>query len=194
MTRFGWIMLGLFALMGVALVAMLGGQGPAIRTGGPVAPIATVETSPIAGPSGLILPVAGVRTEQLFDSWGDERGGGARGHQALDIPATRGTPVLAAAAGRVEKLWSSKDGGLTIYIRGGDGRFEYYYAHLEAYAPDLAEGQPVRAGQLIAAVGDSGNAGAGNTHLHFGVSAMAPGDRWHQGRPINPYPLLAASR
>jgi peptidoglycan LD-endopeptidase LytH len=194
MTRFGWIMLGLFALLGAALVTMLGGEGPAVRTARPPATMTTeraVEVEPVASPSGLIVPVAGVRTDQLYDSWGDERGGGTRAHQALDIPAPRGTPVLAAAAGRVDKLWTSGDGGLTVYVRGEDGRFQYYYAHLDRYIDGLAEGQRVTAGQPIATVGDSGNAGAGNTHLHFGISAMGPGDQWHEGRPINPYPLLA---
>ena len=188
MNRFGWTMLGLIVLLGLAAVTLMG-RG----AGGPVA-VAPEETATaieaLRAPSRLIVPVAGVRPGQLADSWGDARGGGTRGHEALDIPAPRGTPVLAAAAGRVEKLWRSDAGGNTVYVRGDDG-FEYYYAHLEAYAANLREGAKVRAGQPIATVGDSGNAGAGNTHLHFGVAAMRPGEAWHEGRPINPYPLLA---
>lgn len=203
MTRTGWVILALFVLLGIGLVSMLGGEGPAIQPKGPVVPViddprepadvAPAEISRIVAPSGLIVPVAGVRPDQLYDSWGDARGGGTRGHQALDIPAPRGTPVLAAAKGRVEKLWQSEAGGTTLYIRSPTGRLSYYYAHLDRYAPGIREGAIVSAGQPIATVGDSGNAGPGNTHLHFGMSLMAPGDNWAGGRPVNPYPLLAAS-
>jgi murein DD-endopeptidase MepM/ murein hydrolase activator NlpD len=93
----------------------------------------------------------------------------------------------------VEKLFHSDAGGVTAYVRSADRRWSYYYAHLAGYAPGLAEGQAVRAGDPIGFVGDTGNAGAGNTHLHFGVSRMAPGDRWSDGEPVDPYPLLAGS-
>jgi peptidoglycan LD-endopeptidase LytH len=203
MTRTGWAILALFVLLGIGLVSMLGGEGPAIQPKTPVVPViddprepadvAPAEIATIVVPSGLVVPVAGVRPDQLYDSWGDARGGGTRGHQALDIPAPRGTPVLAAAKGRVEKLWQSEAGGTTLYIRSPTGRLSYYYAHLDRYAPGISEGAVVSAGQPIATVGDSGNAGPGNTHLHFGMSLMAPGDNWAGGRPVNPYPLLAAS-
>lgn len=208
MTRFGWVMLGLFALLGAALVALLGGRGPAIRTAAPAAAPARatptlldertpadVDTAQLASTvtaSGLIVPVAGVRPDQLYNSWGDERGGGSRSHLAIDIPAPRGTPVLAAAKGRVAKLFQSDDGGTTLYIRSPSGKLMYYYAHLDRYVRGIREGAVVSAGQPIATVGDSGNAGPGNTHLHFGISLMAPGDNWSGGRPVNPYPLLAA--
>ena len=52
----------------------------------------------------------------------------------------------------------------------------------------------VRAGETIAYVGDTGNAGAGNYHLHFAVARMGPGERWWQGTPVDPYPLLAGAR
>lgn len=107
--------------------------------------------------------------------------------------APGGTPVLAAAAGTIEKLFDSAAGGHTIYVRSTDRRWTFYYAHLAAYAPGLAEGSAVRAGQPIAFVGDTGNAGAGNFHLHFGISRMQPNERWWQGQPVNPYPLLAGS-
>jgi peptidoglycan LD-endopeptidase LytH len=139
--------------------------------------------------SGLMVPVRGVERDQLRDNWHDSRDGGARAHEGLDIPAPRGTPVLAAMEGRLEKLFQSKAGGLTLYIRSKG--FSAYYAHLAGYAPGLAEGQNIRAGQVIGFVGDTGNAGAGNTHLHFGLAKMNPGERWWEGQPINPYPLLA---
>ncbi len=141
---------------------------------------------------GMIVPVAGVRRDQLYDSWGDPRGGGARAHVGLDIMAANGTPVLAAADGRIEKLYFSHGGGgITIYQRSSDPRWMFYYAHLAAYAPGLREGQRVSAGDHIGYVGDTGNAGASNDHLHFGIAHLNRGERWWQGTPVNPHPVLA---
>lgn len=139
------------------------------------------------------IPVSGIAPNQLIDTWGDSRGNGARAHQAIDIPAPGGTPVIAAAPGRVEKLFESAAGGTTLYVRSADARTSYYYAHLAGYAPGIREGLTVKAGTLLGYVGDTGNAGTGNTHLHFAISRMSPSDRWWQGEPINPYPLLAGS-
>jgi murein DD-endopeptidase MepM/ murein hydrolase activator NlpD len=142
--------------------------------------------------SGLIIPVRGVRAGQLSDTYSQARAGGARIHDAIDIMAPRGTPVVAAAAGTVEKLFFSHGGGgITAYVRSADGRWMYYYAHLDAYAPGLHEGQRLGRGDPIGAVGSTGNASAEGPHLHFAINAMGPNDRWWQGRPINPYPLLA---
>ena len=99
--------------------------------------------------------------------------------------------VLAAADGRVEKLFESRLGGHTLYQRGADGGTVYYYAHLDAYAPGVAEGIVLRRGQPIAAVGATGDADPAAPHLHFEVHRMAPGERWWQGAAVNPYPLLA---
>jgi len=145
----------------------------------------------VAGPGGLVIPVAGYPEGALRDSWGDARDGGTRAHHGTDLMAAGGTPVIAAAAGVVEKLHQSGDGGTTLYVRSPDGRWSYYYAHLAGYAPGIVEGRRVRAGDPLGYVGDTGNAGAGNTHLHFGISRMAPGDRWWSGEPVDPYPLLA---
>lgn len=140
----------------------------------------------------LLVPVAGVDVAQLRSNWGEARGGGRRGHQGLDVMAPAGAPVIAAADGRVEKLYFSRGGGgITLYQRSDDGRWMFYYAHLRDYAPGIAEGRQVRAGETLAHVGDTGNAGAGNYHLHFGVARMAPGEGWWQGTPVDPYPLLA---
>ena len=143
------------------------------------------------GAGALRIPVVGVTADRLVDTWLQSRDGGARVHQAIDIPAPLGTPVVAAMAGRVEKLFQSKAGGMTAYIRSADGRWLAYYAHLSGYVTGLAEGQAIAVGQQIGFVGDSGNAGAGNTHLHFALHRMAPGEEWYQGSPINPYPYLA---
>jgi murein DD-endopeptidase MepM/ murein hydrolase activator NlpD len=137
----------------------------------------------------LIIPVAGVRPEQLRDTFSEARSEG-RVHDAIDIPAARGTPVIATADGPVVKLFQSERGGTTIYQLSTDGKFVYYYAHLDRYAEGLAEGHLAKQGETIAYVGDSGNAGSGNYHLHFSVAEISdPKNFWH-GVNINPYPLL----
>ncbi|WP_422394899.1 M23 family metallopeptidase [Novosphingobium olei] len=169
--------------------SLVGAPGPAPAVPHPAAsPLA-----PVPAMSGsLVLPVQGVRPADLTDTYTQARAGGARIHDAIDIMAPSGTPVLAAMAGRVDKLFLSNDGGNTIYIRSPDGRTMAYYAHLSAYAPDLAEGQAVRAGQVIGAVGATGNADPGAPHLHFALLRTTPEARWDQGEPINPFPLLRA--
>ena len=144
------------------------------------------------GPAGLAVPVAGVKAEQLIDTFTQARAGGARVHDAIDIMAAEGTPVLAAAPGKVEKLFNSEGGGgVTVYVRSPDERWSYYYAHLQGYAPGLSEGQQVRRGQLLGRVGYTGNANPQGPHLHFAINRMQPGEKWWQGSPVNPYPLLA---
>jgi murein DD-endopeptidase MepM/ murein hydrolase activator NlpD len=109
--------------------------------------------------------------------------------------AAEGTPVIAAADGTIEKLFFSHGGGgITIYERSPDQKWMYYYAHLQGYAPGLAEGQQVKRGQVIAKVDHTGDAIASAPHLHFAINTMAPGQRWWQGTPINPYPLLAGKK
>lgn len=181
----GWGLLACLAGAVAFLAATIRVIGP--RPERPPPPAANDAPAPM-----LIVPVAGVDVAQLRSSWGDVRGGGRRGHQGLDVMAPMGAPVVAAADGRVEKLYFSKGGGgITLYQRSGDGRWMYYYAHLRGYAPGIAEGQGVSAGETLAYVGDTGNAGAGNYHLHFAVARMAPGEGWWQGTPVDPYPLLA---
>lgn len=138
----------------------------------------------------LLVPVAGVAPTQLIDTFTAARGAGRR-HDAIDIMAPRGTPIFAAAEGTVEKLYfSNGGGGITIYVRSPDRRWMYYYAHLDRYAPGLAEGQQVRPGTVIGFVGSTGDASPDGPHLHFAVNAMAPSERWWEGTPVNPYPLL----
>lgn len=149
----------------------------------------------VLGPTGLALPVAGVRPAQLIDTFTQARAGGARVHDAIDIMAPTGTLVVAAAPGTVEKLFFSQGGGgITAYVRSPDHRWIYYYAHLNAYVPGLREGRPLRRGDPIGTVGSTGNANPAGPHLHFAILHMRPGDKWHQGTPINPYPLLAGKR
>jgi murein DD-endopeptidase MepM/ murein hydrolase activator NlpD len=139
---------------------------------------------------GLLLPVEGVTGPSLRDTYSDERSGG-RAHEALDIMAARGTPVLAADAGRIAKLFTSKQGGLTVYEFDPTETFCYYYAHLDRYVPGLAEGQTVSRGQLLGYVGSTGNASPDAPHLHFAIFRLGPERQWWKGNPINPYPLIS---
>ena len=143
----------------------------------------------VAPGASLVIPVRGVRPEQLRDSYESPRSGHV--HHAIDIMAPGGTPVVAAADGTILKLRTGGNGGITIYQVGPDGRTLYYYAHLQRYAAGLREGMPVWRGQIIAYVGDTGNAGAGNYHLHFSVGRLTDPRRWWESENTNPYPLLA---
>jgi peptidoglycan LD-endopeptidase LytH len=146
---------------------------------------------PLVTPSGLAIPVSGARPEQLTDTFTQARAGG-RVHDAIDIMAPRGTPVIAAAEGTVEKLYFSHGGGgITVYVRSPDRAWMYYYAHLDRYAPGLAEGRQVHRGDPVGVVGSTGDASPAAPHLHFAINRMNPDERWWQGRAINPYPLLA---
>lgn len=148
----------------------------------------------VVAPSGLAIPVSGIKITDLVDTYTQSRGGGARVHNAIDIMADKGTPVVAAAPGTVEKLYFSQGGGgISAYVRSEDGQWIYYYAHLDAYAPGLKEGQRVARGDPIGTVGFTGNANPAGPHLHFAVNRMAAGERWYQGTPVNPYPLLAGN-
>jgi murein DD-endopeptidase MepM/ murein hydrolase activator NlpD len=196
MTRLGWRLLILFAIVigGFALLVhrgdVPGPYPPAPMPASQPIPPSQAVVVPIPAGAGLIVPVSGVLPGQLTDTWGQSRADGAREHHAIDILAPRGTPVVAAAAGTVEKLFESKDGGHTIYIRRADPAWVDYYAHLDTYAPDLREGLTIKAGQQIGTVGSTGNAGAEAPHLHYEIKQMMPGEKWWQGTDINPYPIL----
>ena len=154
-------------------------------------PLGPAPVSPAASGGALTIPVAGVEPAELVDTFAEARAGGLRRHDAIDIMAPLGTPVVAAAPGRVEKLFVSKDGGNTVYQRSPDGRVIYYYAHLNRYAPGLAEGQVLRRGSPIGTVGSSGNANPAAPHLHFAVLLTRPEARWHEAATaVDPYPLL----
>jgi peptidoglycan LD-endopeptidase LytH len=165
--------------------AAAGGEAPTL----PRATVTAVAPPATGDDDGLLVPIEGVARAQLRDTFSDARSEG-RVHDAIDIMASAGTPVLAVADGSVEKLFDSRRGGLTVYQFEPSGRYCYYYAHLQRYADGLAEGQPLRRGQLIGYVGSSGNASADAPHLHFEVHRLGADRHWWQGEALNPYPLL----
>ena len=153
-------------------------------------PVPEAKSEIVLGPSGLAVPVAGVKAADLLDTFTQARSGG-RPHDAIDIMAPHGTPVIAAAPGTVEKLYfSNGGGGITAYVRSPDQKWTYYYAHLQDYAPGLREGATVARGDPIGRVGSTGNANPAGPHLHFAIHRMEEGEKWYQGAAINPYPLL----
>ncbi|HEY0762144.1 MAG TPA: M23 family metallopeptidase [Pyrinomonadaceae bacterium] len=152
-------------------------------------PTPTPEPANFVGRVNLIIPVAGVRPEQLVDTYADARSEG-RTHDAIDIAAPAETPVLAATDGKILKLFQSDRGGTTIYQLSSNQELIFYYAHLSHYADGLTEGSIVKQGEVIAYVGDTGNAGAGNYHLHFSIALVTDPKRYWEGTNINPYPLL----
>jgi murein DD-endopeptidase MepM/ murein hydrolase activator NlpD len=138
--------------------------------------------------AGMIIPVQGVVASQLRDSYTEARSGHA--HEALDIMAPRGTPVLSATDGRVLKLYQSVAGGTMVYAADASDRFILMYGHLDRYADGLTETMPIKRGQLIGYVGSTGNVPPGATHLHFAIARGHPSVAWWKGAAVNPYPLF----
>lgn len=137
----------------------------------------------------LEMPVQGVPRGALRDTF-DDRRAAVRKHEAIDIVAPHGTPVVAVENGRIAKLFTSVAGGLTVYVFDESEMFSYYYAHLQRYAPGLREGQTVRRGELIGYVGSTGNASDDAPHLHFAIFHLNSERQWWKGDPINPFPVL----
>jgi murein DD-endopeptidase MepM/ murein hydrolase activator NlpD len=139
---------------------------------------------------GLIIPVVGVRPEQLHDDFYEDRGGGTRQHKAIDILAPYGTPVIAADDGYILRITRNALGGNVIYATDPEERIVYYYAHLAGYFDGVVDGKPIAKGDTIGYVGTSGNAPEDTPPLHFQITRMRPGRRYWDGQPLNPYPLL----
>jgi murein DD-endopeptidase MepM/ murein hydrolase activator NlpD len=145
---------------------------------------------PAEAPSGkIMIPVVGVRREQIRDTFNAARSGG-RVHDANDIMAAGGTPVVACTDGKIAKFFDSVRGGITIYQYSADKSRVYYYAHLQKRADNLKEHDFVKQGTVIGYVGDTGNSGAGNYHLHFAITILTDPKNIFKGNDINPYPLL----
>lgn len=155
----------------------------------PQQPALSQQPPPSDAGNSLLIPVAGVKAEQLTDTFTASRSSG-RVHNAIDIMAPQGTPVLAATDGKILKFHDSVPGGITIYQLSADNKYILYYAHLQKRADMLKEGDVVRRGAIIGYVGDTGNSGAGNFHLHFALWPATDPKRFWEGENINPYPLL----
>lgn len=157
------------------------------------APAAASRTVGDSSPGGaaeercLLFPLRGYE-ERLRDNFHESRG--KRRHEALDIMAPRGTPVVAVDDGRIARLYRSGPGGIAVYQFDAAGERVYYYAHLDGYAKGLAEGQVVKRGDLLGFVGTTGNAPESAPHLHFAMFETGGEGRWWRGKPINPYPYL----
>lgn len=141
----------------------------------------------------LIMPVLDARASDLSDTFRQVRSGGRR-HEAIDIHAARGTPVLAVTDGVIVRLALHDSGGVTLYLAAPDNQTVFYYAHLASYAEGVHEGMAVRQGDVIGHVGSTGNAGPGNYHLHFEMQTAADPQHSWTGKPRNPYPLLVRAR
>ena len=192
MNKLGWAIFTIICVCAIAFFSVLRIGGPGVADKRPGANDDALVRNDLNGMPLLHVPVAGVPRSAIEDNWGDPRDEGMRAHHGIDIMAPGGTLVTAAAPGMINKIFTSKAGGLTLYIRSPHRGWMYYYAHLAGYAPGVREGLAVKAGDPLGYVGDTGNAGAGNYHLHFSMSKMRSGERWWQGTPTNPFPLLAA--
>jgi murein DD-endopeptidase MepM/ murein hydrolase activator NlpD len=169
---------------------------PVAETPTPPPPIIVTPTPPEPSgpksPGSLVVPVAGVLPHQLRDNFNQRRG--KELHEALDIMAPRGTPVVAVEDGRIVRLFTSKPGGLTIYQFDPTEKYSYYYAHLDRYAQGIAEKRQVKKGEVIGYVGSTGNASPDAPHLHFQIFELNADKRWWQGKAINPYPVLTSQQ
>ena len=142
----------------------------------------------------VAMPLDGIDATTLHSNFDERRGGGTRQHQALDIMAPRGTPIHAAASGRVLKLFHSVNGGNMVYAADSSERFVLMYAHLDHYAPGLTDSTRLTRGQVIGYVGSTGNASPNAPHLHFAIARSADVAHWSRGKPIDPLPVLVAAR
>jgi peptidoglycan LD-endopeptidase LytH len=165
---------------------------PLVAPSVPAAPDPVKEVAPetAAGTTGthLALPLAGIDPRKLEDTFSQARDG--HSHEALDIMAPRGTPVMAVAQGNVVKLFTSKQGGLTVYQFDDSRTWCYYYAHLDHYAAGLKEGVLLRKGEVLGYVGSTGDASPAAPHLHFAVFHLGPEKQWWRGTAVDPLPLL----
>ena len=138
----------------------------------------------------LGLPLANLkRTDMPRDTFRDIRADG-KPHEATDIMAPRGTPVLAIGDGTVTKLFYSRFGGNTVYEFDPPQIYCYYYAHLDRYASGTREGMSVHKGDVLGYVGSTGDASPDAPHLHLAIFRLGPEKLWWVGTAINPYPLL----
>jgi murein DD-endopeptidase MepM/ murein hydrolase activator NlpD len=128
------------------------------------------------GPT-LAFPVRPGTERDVGSRFGASRDGGRRSHHGIDIFASRGTPVVAAAAGIVRRVEETPIGGKVVWLRDDLGN-SLYYAHLDRQA--VTAGMRVSIGDTLGFVGNTGNARSTPPHLHFGIyqRGSGPVDPW----------------
>lgn len=141
----------------------------------PPAPAPKAKPTPAKVVSSGTCPVPSAR---FTDTWGAPRSGG-RSHKGTDLMASNGAPAFAVADG-VVRTGSGGAAGIALYLRATNGDV-FFYAHNSSNV--ARNGERVKAGQLIARVGSSGNASSSAPHVHF---EMQPGG----GASVNPYRFL----
>jgi murein DD-endopeptidase MepM/ murein hydrolase activator NlpD len=195
------------ALAAVALMLLLSACAPVLPPPVPASPLPeTAVESPSPGgtwsdfvvaeadldglrAAGLLVPVKGVSPSKIEDSFDAPRDGGRR-HDAVDILAPRGTPVVSATDGWVLRVGTNSLGGNVVWTSDPDQRFVHYYAHLDRYARGIRAGERVQRGTVLGYVGTTGNAPPNVPHLHFQVMRVNDAKRWWDGTPVNPRPFL----
>jgi murein DD-endopeptidase MepM/ murein hydrolase activator NlpD len=138
---------------------------------------------------GLGVPVQGVAASRIADSFDAPRDGGRR-HDAVDILAPRGTPVIAADDGVILRVGTNTLGGNVVWACDVAHKFAYYYAHLDRHARGLREGQSVKRGDVLGYVGTTGNAPPDTPHLHFQLMKILDERHYSTGTPLNPLPFF----
>jgi murein DD-endopeptidase MepM/ murein hydrolase activator NlpD/SH3-like domain-containing protein len=133
----------------------------------------------------LAFPVEGRGMRAIQSVFGDPREAGRRAHHGVDIFARRGTPVLAASAGTVNRVDVTNLGGKVVWVRDPIRNANIYFAHLDSQ--NVRNGDRVEIGDTLGFVGNTGNARTTPPHLHFGVYRRGEG-------PVDPAPFLRPPR
>lgn len=128
-----------------------------------------------------VFPVSGQSSRNIISYFGDERAGGARKHEGIDIGAPRGTIVMSVSAGVVTRVVEKGNGGKQVWVRNLNSTVTFYYAHLDKQM--VEEGQRVAEGEVLGTVGNTGNASGGPPHLHFEVIDQS-------GKSVDPLPFM----
>ncbi len=169
------LLIGVLVLAALAVVADWAWRQPFM-----LRPRTLWELSRMPPPDALAMPVAGVEARRVADTFGAPRGKDRR-HEGVDIFAARGTPVLSATRGVIASVREGGLGGRQVWVYGPAGQ-RHYYAHLDDWAPGIAEGDVLHEGSALGTVGNTGNARGTPPHLHYGV--------YGSGGAIDPLPLL----
>ena len=117
------------------------------------------------------------------DTWQQVRPGG-RQHEGVDILGVKGLALYAGVDGTITRTYGADSmlSGNALRLTTSDGTY-FFYAHLDSFAPGIAVGSVVKAGQIVGYMGATGN--AGSPHLHFEVHPKG-------GAAVSPYPIVKA--